>query len=346
MPRTMEYGKRGSRARARGKGEKVMAHEISVVNGVAEAAFAEKPAWHGLGTLVDNLMTPAQALDAAHLRWTVEKRPIYIKAGEAFNEVPDKVATFRQDTNEYLGTVGADWVPVQNEEQANFIAALVGSGAVVECVGALRQGKRTFWTVKAPGDVVIGGQDVVSKYLVVCNGHDGSLAFRAFWSPTRVVCANTLRAALGGNLQDSVALFHRSKVSDHLADARRTLGLADAYYNKLGEEFTRMLDRVLSDAEFRIYVEEVIPETAKEGGPTKMEAAARERITKNYFETGRGREMAGRTAWGAYNAVAEYLSHQKEYSTRERQFEQIVLGGNGVGEAQQRAFKLAAALSA
>ena len=323
-----------------------MAHEISVVNGVAEAAFAIQPAWHGLGELVDNLMTPVQALDKAHLRWTVEKRPIYIKAGEAFNEVPDKVATFRQDTNEYLGTVGSDWVPVQNVEQADFISALVGNGAVVECVGALRQGRRTFWTVKAPGDVVIGGQDVVSKYLIVCNGHDGSLAFRAFWSPTRVVCANTLRAALGGNLQDSVALFHRSKVSDHLADARRTLGLADAYYTKLAAEFTKMLDKALADAEFRIYVDAVIPETAKDGGPTKMEAAAREQITRNYFDTGIGREMAGRTAWGAYNAVAEFLSHQKEYSSGERKFEQIVLGGNGVGETQQRAFRLAAELAA
>jgi hypothetical protein len=102
---------------------KNMAHEISVVDGVAEAAFAGKPAWHGLGALVDGLMTPSQALDAAHLRWSVEKRPIYVRgAGDAFEPVPDKAATFRADTNEYLGTVGADWVPVQNSEQADFIA--------------------------------------------------------------------------------------------------------------------------------------------------------------------------------------------------------------------------------
>ena len=320
-----------------------MAHEISIVDGVAEAAFAYKPAWHGLGTVLDGLMTPQGALDAAHLRWEVEKRPLRFDAGETNvgGLVPDKVSVFRIDTNQYFGTVGSDWMPVQNEQQARFVEALVGSGGVVECVGALREGRRTFWTIKVPGEVVVGDADKVDKYLVVCNGHDGSLAFRAFWSPIRVVCQNTLSAALS-NIQESVALFHRSNVMDHLGEAQRVLGVANKYYNAVGERFSQLLDRLMTDAEFKMYVDAVIPGSSKEGGPTPMETIARETITRNYFETGIGRELAGRTAWGAYNAVAEYVSHQKEYSSSDRRFENVLIGG--AREIQQKAFRLASAM--
>lgn len=319
-----------------------MAHQISIVNRVAEAAFAGKPAWHGLGTFLPELMTAQQALDEAHMRWQVEKRPIRFDNGsfDVGKIIPDKKAVFRVDTNEYFGTVGSDWTPVQNEQQALFLEALVGEGGVVECVGALRQGRRTFWTVKAPGNVIVGDADVVSKYLVVCNGHDGSLAFRAFWSPVRVVCNNTLNAALSG-IQESVVLYHRSDVMQHVAQAHKILGIADKYYTEIGNKFNAMLDHAMADAEFKMYVDEVIPATGKDGKLTPKESEARILITRNYYDTGIGRTMAGRTSWGAYNAVTEYVSHQKQYSSDDRRFENLLLSGSR--EIQQRGFKTAMA---
>lgn len=320
-----------------------MSHEISVQNGVAEAAFAYSPAWHGLGTLVKELMTVDEARDEAHLNWTVEKHPLYFGDGSL---VPDKVAVRRSDNDFYLGTVGNDWVPVQNEEQARFIEALTGEGAaVVECVGALREGRRTFWTVRVPGEVVLPNGDKIQKYLIVCNGHDGSLAFRAFWSPVRVVCSNTLNISFR-DAKDGIALFHRSKVMDHLEEARKILGLANAYYAQLGKKFEVLLDKAFSDAEFKLYVDEVVPPTAKDkkkdGGYTKLERQARKSIVTNFYE-GRGHEMAGRTAWGAYNAVTEYLDHQKEYTSNSRKFENLLIGGTK--ELQQKAYNVAHAMA-
>lgn len=317
-----------------------MAHEISEVNGVAEAAFAYQPAWHGLGKVLPGLMTAQEALDAAHLRWQVVEKPLYFDGGK---EVPDRKAMFREDTGLYLGTVGSDWVAVQNEEQARFLEALVGAGAIVDCAGALRQGRRTFWTVRSPKDLVIGGEDRIQKYLILCNGHDGSLAFRAFWSPIRVVCANTLNAALGRS-HDGVALFHRSKVHDHLNEARRILGLARDYYEALGKNFEIMLAKAFSDAEFKVFVDEVFPLEKGREDHTPMTIGARRAVAENFRE-GRGHEIAGRTAWGAYNAVTEYLGHQKEYKSRERRFENLLLGGP-VRETQQRAFKVAMEMAA
>lgn len=39
--------------------------------------------------------------------------------------------------------------------------------------------------------------DLVNQYLVGCTSHDGTVAFSVFFSPIRVVCQNTLSAALG-----------------------------------------------------------------------------------------------------------------------------------------------------
>ena len=273
----------------------------------------------------------------------VEKKPLFFGDGV---KVPDKVAVHRGDNGLYLGTVGHDWVPVQNEEQARFIDALTGQGAaVVECVGALRDGRRIFWTVKVPGELTLANGDKIQKYLIVCNGHDGSLAFRAFWSPVRVVCSNTLNISFR-DAKDGIALFHRSKVTDHLEEARKLLGLADDYYTKLEGKFGALLDKAFTDAEFKLYVDEVIPPTAKDkekdDGYTKLEQESRSAIVNNFYH-GVGHEMAGRTAWGAYNAVTEYLDHQKDYTSESRKFENLLIGGSK--EVQQRAYTAAIAMA-
>lgn len=318
-----------------------MAHQISInEGGQAEAAFAYKPAWHGLGVVVNSFMNVEEALDTAHLRWKVNKEPLYFATG---GTVPDRVAVCRGDSGTYLGTVGKDWVPVQNEEQAKFIEALTGLGAyVVECVGAIRQGRRTFWTIKVPGAIVLPGNDKVDKYLIVVNGHDGTLAFRAFWSPIRVVCNNTVNAALSKSNDNGVSLYHRSKVSGHLEEARALLGLANKYYADLGTQFEHLMDKAFTDAEFKLYVDTVIPKPTGKDAFTPLQQEARHCIASNY-ESGVGHEMAGKTAWGAYNAVTEYVCHQRGYASPTRRFENLLLGGTKA--VQQKAFDVALAMA-
>ena len=78
-----------------------MAHEISSVNGVNEAMYALKPAWHGLGTVLNHAPSSQQAITAAHLDWQVAMEPIQTLAG---TEIPDHFATVRRDTGDILGT--------------------------------------------------------------------------------------------------------------------------------------------------------------------------------------------------------------------------------------------------
>lgn len=324
-----------------------MAHELSIQNGKVEAMFAQhtKP-WHKLGTMVDGAQTPLKALKLASMNWEVSKAPIHL--GKI--EIQDKAAIVRNDNGLYLGTVGCDYQPIQNKEQAQFIEALCGEGgAVVECCGALREGRRQFWTVKVPGELVIGKADSIERYLIVANGHDGSLAFRAFWSPIRVVCQNTLNIALKG-AKDGVTIYHTKKATDRVKVARSVLGVASQYYETIGETFSKMLSKSLDNAEFKLYADEVLSlKDVPSSEIPEQTLKVRSQLIQNFNE-GIGVDLAGKTVWGAYNAVTEYVSHQrqprgKSLSTSERQeksFENIFFGTGK--DLNQRAFDKALAL--
>ncbi|HYG74756.1 MAG TPA: DUF932 domain-containing protein [Planctomycetota bacterium] len=325
-----------------------MAHEISFNNaGQAEAMFAGTKPWHGLGTMVKEMQRPLEALKLARLDWTVMKTPLYLGNGE---EIADKVAIVREDSGAYLGTVGTGYTPVQNHEQAEFIEALLGTGeATVECAGVLRGGRRTFWTCKLADNLKVTDGDVVEKYLILCNGHDGTLAFRAFWSPIRVVCQNTLNAALDG-VKDGVVFYHFLNVNKRIDEARNILRISNSYYDALCTSFRELQATRLSDKRLREYLETVFPVSEEsKGKPAEtIVQKTRNQVRANFYE-GRGADVAGKTAWGAYNAVTEYVCHQKKQlamdssSAGDRRFEQIFFGTGK--ELQQRAFNTALALA-
>ena len=50
-----------------------MAHEVEMIDGVAQMAYAGDKPWHGLGVEVSNDLTTAQMMRKAGLDWSVEK---------------------------------------------------------------------------------------------------------------------------------------------------------------------------------------------------------------------------------------------------------------------------------
>ena len=68
-----------------------MAHELEIINGVAQMAYAGDVPWHGLGKKVPSDLAPAQMLEAAGLDWTVEKRPLFFDT-QAGRKMTDQFA--------------------------------------------------------------------------------------------------------------------------------------------------------------------------------------------------------------------------------------------------------------
>jgi len=104
----------------------------------------------------------------------------------------------RTDTDEVLGLVGRDYNVVQNIAAFGFFDNIVGAGSGIryETAGCLCRGQNIFITAKLPDYIRVGRDDLIEQYLFLTSSHDGSGSITIAFTPVRIVCANTLNAAM------------------------------------------------------------------------------------------------------------------------------------------------------
>ena len=295
--------------------------------------------WHRLGTKLDKPATAAEAIEAAGLGFTVEKAALKTVVGDL--RVERHFATVRTDTFDVLGVVGSRYEPIQNKDAFTTFDALVGEGeAIYHTAGVLGKGERIWLLAKLPDYIRVNGNDVVEKFLLLTNSHDGSGPVRVKLTPIRVVCENTLIIALGGAEQE-VHIRHTAGAEAKLKEAHTLLGLTNQLYAELGEIFTRMGTKKISSTDQIEYVRTVFPEYRKAGGPSPVKAI-HEKVFE-LVETGQGSETARGTLWGAYNAVTEYVDHNR--LTKADDMARLKSMWFGSGERiKKQAFKIAVSM--
>ena len=286
-----------------------MAHEISNVSGINEVFVAGQPAWHGLGQRCDAAQTSAEAIKLAGLDWNVEQRPLTMPDG---CEVPDTVANVRKNSkgkDVYLGAVSKSYRIVQNREAFAFFDEVVGEKlAIFETAGALKEGRKVWMLAKLPGEMVIGKKDNVNKYLLLANSHDATSKLRMFFTPVRVVCNNTLTAAMRGTADEGISISHVGKIEQRVEEAVRCLGVANKKYQELEVLFNKLAQVKVSPDTVIEYHKACLPDEQDTNNSAKDKA--RKLMFNNYIN-GRGAEMAHGTMWGAYNSVTEFYDHSR-----------------------------------
>lgn len=302
-----------------------MAHEIASTDGVHHFADSQAradgtvSAWHRLGQAVGHTMTADEALDAAHMKgWDVRTEPLTARVEDVDLTVPDRNVVLRTNpingATEALGVVGTRYTPFQNEETTGLLSALTDEGgAHIETIGALRDCRDTFVTMKMPNHMVFtspitGAADVTDLYISILNNHTGQAPLRALISPVRIVCANTQRMA-EASAKSTVSLRHTGSPTSRLQEVRNLLGLSFAYRDTFVEQCERLIARELDTVVILDVIEDV---WNVEGATTEKQAEARKATAKtvldNYLTSPTVKPFFG-TAFGAYNAVTEYLDH-------------------------------------
>lgn len=333
-----------------------MAHEITYANGRYEFAYTGEAPWHHLGQRLPEAATKETILRAAGLDWTVCAEPLMLAADQA--PVAGYVANVRSDTREVLGVVSTEYRLIQIGDAFGFVEQLATTaGAKYHTAGSIRRGRQVFATAKLPASITVVPGDVVEQYLLLVNSYDGSTGFHLRWTPIRVVCHNTLTAALGRHAAYQYTVRHAGDLAAQLAEARQALGMARRYFDVAGERYRALAAKDLSAMELDRFLVTFLPapELAVADTATRPAAeaqrertlGARERI-RALFETGAGTEIPGvrGTAWGAYNAATEWIDRvrtaKKDGTLRAGAAEAAVLG---VGqELRDRAVSAALAL--
>ena len=216
----------------------------------------EKP-WHGLGTMVTEAPTSADALRLAGLDWQVEQTPVFTENGMT---IPNYKANVRSTDKSVLGIVTDKYQIVQNAEAFEFTDSIVGeteNGVVTyETAGSLAGGRKIWLLAKMPTQKIL--DDDIEPYMCFSNTHDGSGAIRIAMTPIRVVCQNTLNLALN-TAKRQWSTKHMGNMQSKLEEARLCLQLADKYMQNLDAEADRLANATLRKEQIDEILDELFP---------------------------------------------------------------------------------------
>ena len=268
--------------------------------------YVRQVPWHGLGTMVTEAPTSADALHLAGLDWTVDQTPVYTDAGI---EIPGYKANRRSSDNSILGIVSDRYRIVQNTEAFEFTDAIVGeteNGVVkYETAGSLNGGKKIWLLAKMPTQKIL--DDDVEPYMCFSNTHDGSGAIRICMTPIRVVCANTLSMAIN-TAKRQWSTKHMGDMQSKLEEAKLCLQLADKYMRGLDEEADRLANAIL----YREQIDEILNELF----PVEDDASERKKrniqaMKDDFYVAYFMPDILkfGESAYRAVNAMSDVVTH-------------------------------------
>lgn len=294
---------------------------------------------------VEDCKTAEDVMSSAGLNWNVSKcelvakMPIHINKADTngfihgtnnYVECPNAFATYRTDYNIPLGIVKERYTPVQNTEAFNFFNNAIGKNkALWQTAGFFGNGERIFVSAKLPKNIFVQ-DDVIENYLVFTTSHDGSSGVKILFTPIRIVCENTLNAAIH-DATNYISFRHTKSVHNNLDIAAEILETCNNKIANLQEQFIlmkkiKMTDEkaqqtfanvVLTDDEqFRIKqtghtIGQIITRDWRAINDAQISMKKVNVIAEmnNYYFDGIGqRELVG-TGYGVYNAVNGYYSN-------------------------------------
>jgi hypothetical protein len=147
-----------------------------------------------------------------------------------------------------------------------------------------------------------------SRKTLLKNTHDGSGAVTACATPVRVVCMNTLRAAVS-RAQATYEIRHTSGAQSRLAEAPRVLGLTRGAAERVRERAEELTAMRISDGDWRAFLQQLVRDPPDSRTGQTRAANVRGEINRIYHGDRFGQDDVDGTAWGAWQAVVAYNDH-------------------------------------
>lgn len=335
-----------------------MAHNINFNEETGKHSFfsVKEKAWHNLGQIVQDYPTSEEAIKHAGLDYEVIKSPLFTfgegisigQAGEIIESqqlpVPNFYSTLRTDNNAVLGVVGKDYEIIQNRDAFSFFDSIVGGDSILyETAGALGNGERIFITAKLPDYIRVGNDDLIEKYLFLTTSHDGTGSITAAFTPVRIVCANTLNAAMG-NKSNTIRIRHTANAKQRLEQAHKVMGISKRLSIELEETFNHWTKIRITDKEVKKLIQAaLIPnkealQKIQDGKEDELSTCFSNMINSafEYAMTNPTQLMdtTQGTVFGAYNAITGYFQNVRNYKDDEAKVKSLLMGGTGQARTQ------------
>ena len=310
-----------------------MAHLIDNSKGFNAFVAYGAAAWHGLGKIFSTEIDSKTALNESGADFTVLKLPNIhsLPNGEELIS-EDSFFTVRTDVNKVLGSrLGKDYEVMQNEQGFNLVDEILQQGKCkIETAGVIDEGRKVFICLKVDKSLFVGGSDEVKQYLLICLSHDGSMATTVMFTNVRVVCNNTLSAALRG-ATGAAKIRHTKNADERVKEALRALKLLEDNTQINAENYGKMKEATISKEEMFNYFGNVFM-NEKEMQELKAGKNAKEVLSKQkqnqmgdvlrFASIGTGQAETftngNPTLWTAYNAVTGFFARKKYDNANDR----------------------------
>jgi phage/plasmid-like protein (TIGR03299 family) len=300
-----------------------MSHEVETMF----SGNRETP-WHGLGNVVDGVLTAEEAIIAAGLDWEVELRDIYRrkelinpfggKSIETYEKIPNRYELTRVSDGSPFAVLSDKYKPFQNRDAFTFMDRLVESGqAHYETAGSLKGGRVVFITMQTPDYITLPGGDKIKTYLLLRTTHDGTGRIMVYVVTVRVVCWNTLTWGIEG-ARHKWGVTHTSDVQAKVHQAQQALGFTIDYDEAFRQEAEALMAVRVTDDKLVALLKDQI-----EDRPKRLELIDRIVFNVNNSPTVAGYEGTG---WGVFNGVTEQLEHNESHRSDTAQFVRMFEG--------------------
>lgn len=169
--------------------------------------------WHGLEE-VGTFVTAEDLIQAGELSgsWPIEltREDQYIQVGEHMVKGGEQaiIAMYREHAPRWVGNVGSRFNATDPERWRGLVKAAVAAGASPTGAFSLRGGSRVLATFE------VANHNGIRTNLMVADAFDGTMKLSCGFTSIRVVCANTLSAAMSADSKNMAKLSHTSSINE------------------------------------------------------------------------------------------------------------------------------------
>lgn len=302
-----------------------MAHNIDMTNGRANMAFlgSREDIWHRLGQAMEQGQSIEAWATAAGLAWHAVKVPLFANVSSlglidtANGSLPlrgvklPQVALVRSDNAAPLGIATDTYIPHQPAQVLEWFKDYVGvdSRFELDTAGSLKGGQIIWAQAKFNGDMQIAGEAHKAR-LLMSTSFDSTAATINKATMTRVVCNNTLSAALADGGKSIVRTRHNTKFDPAKVQAElsRIASGFDAYKVMAEAMAVATMSQTDTSQFFKAILDIPFDAERKDISGRKMNQF--DALRSAYAKTQNEGTQAG-TQWCALNAVTRYVDHDR-----------------------------------
>ena len=300
-----------------------------------------QPAWHGQGVVTEGTLPAREAFETAEALFTVEKRELLYPTGADGSAEANPLlykpsghfGIVRTDTQALLGVVSKQYEIVQNDSLLRM-AEFIREEVDMDCVIVLSGGAKVCFTATLRGaeaDIVPG--DTVKRRIVGYLGHDGKTGCGAKFTNIRVVCQNTLTAALGESGAHS-SITHKNGANNNFDALINSIDVARQDFVTECDLMREFSQFNITSSQFNDFVDEVY--NIDEGQAFRKRDKINAAMNRGY-----GVEFNPGTLWTAVNAITQVETSTRG-TTASKGRAQFARGTFGAGaQISKRAFAVA-----